>query len=105
MKQRRQAPAVFGSVSRRAYWIGNGVLTAALAALSWWAGFYHVVVPEEHADERVTSNDPISEVLYSELGTAVVLLVFQFLLANVLFWIGAWVRLKWRGRGEAWAES
>ncbi|MEM7626747.1 MAG: hypothetical protein AAF333_14230 [Planctomycetota bacterium] len=87
---------VFESVSRRIYWIGTGVLTLALIALSWWADLYNVKTPEEHADQRVTTGDPMTEILYSPVGNAVVLLVFQFLAANVLFWVGAWVAQRVR---------
>lgn len=88
---------VFESVSRRTYWIGTGVLTLGLATLSWWADLYNVMTPEEHADQRITTNDPMTEILYSPLGTAIVLLVFQFFAANILFWIGAWSAQRVRG--------
>ena len=87
---------VFESVTRRTYWIGTGVLTLVLAGLSWWGGLYITRTPEEHLDQRLTSNDPISQILYSPLGTVVVLLTFQFFAANLLFWLGAWVRLRLR---------
>lgn len=89
-------PRVFASVSRRTYWVGTGAITLGLAALSWWAGFYVVREAEENAAAQVTTGDPMTEILYSPLGTIVVLGVLQFLFANVLFWAGAWVALKLR---------
>lgn len=71
-------------------------ITLGLAAVSWWAGFYQVDTAPEVAAARVTTNDPLTEILYSPLGTIVVLGVLQFLLANVVFWAGAWIFLKAR---------
>ncbi|MEM1109768.1 MAG: hypothetical protein AAGH99_13870 [Planctomycetota bacterium] len=90
-------PRVFESVSRRAYWIGIGVIVAGLIPLCWWAGWYAVKQVEENAAAQVQTNDPLTEILYSPLGNVVVLLVFQFFVANILFWSAAWVRLRFRG--------
>ncbi|MEM6392835.1 MAG: hypothetical protein AAF797_08700 [Planctomycetota bacterium] len=87
----------FPDVSRRAYWIGTGILTAILAALSWLAGFYYTQLPETDADTRVSSGHAILELIYTPLGNATVLLVLQFLAANVLFFIGASIAEKLRG--------
>lgn len=88
-------PRVFEAVSRRGYWIGIGSIIAVLIAVSWWAGFYAVkVVTEENPDARVTTNDPLTEILYSPIGNAVVLLTLQFFAANIVFWAVAWVGLR-----------
>ncbi|MEM1213755.1 MAG: hypothetical protein AAGI68_15815 [Planctomycetota bacterium] len=87
----------FPGVSRRAYWIGTGVITAVLIALSLLAGFYYTELPEGDPDTRVSSGHPILELIYTPLGNATVLLVLQFLAANVLFFIGAWMLEKRRG--------
>ena len=73
-----------------------GTLTLALIVLSWWLGLYAVEAVEEQSQTRVSGGDPLGEFLYSPLGNAVVMLVMQFLLANVLLWLGVWVWLRVR---------
>ena len=95
-------PRLFDSVSRRTYWLGVGTLMLALIVVSWWLGLYTVDAVEEQTQTRVSGGDPLGEFLYSPLGNAVVMLVMQFLLANVLFWGGAWAtRPLWRGDRQA----
>ncbi|MEO0515463.1 MAG: hypothetical protein AAF086_09255 [Planctomycetota bacterium] len=87
-------PRVFEAVSRRGYWIGIGSIMAVLIAVSIWAGFYAVKVAEENMDARVSTGDPLTEILYSPIGNAVVLLVLQYAAANFFFWPAAWVGLR-----------
>lgn len=87
-------PRVFEAVSRRGYWIGIGSIMAGLIAVSWWAGFYTVKVAEENVQARVSTGDPLTEILYSPIGNAVVLLTLQYAAANFLFWPAAWVGLR-----------
>ncbi len=90
-------PRLFDSLSRRTYWLGVGTLMLALIVVSWWLGLYTVEAVEEQSQTRVSGGDPLGEFLYSPLGNAVVMLVMQFVLANVLFWGGAWAtRPLWR---------
>ncbi|MEM6553901.1 MAG: hypothetical protein AAF750_17430 [Planctomycetota bacterium] len=96
-RQTQRNLITFPAVSRRAYWIGTGILTAVLAVLSWLAGFYYAQLPETESDTRVSSGHALLELIYTPLGNATVLLVFQFLAANVLFFIGAWMLEKRRG--------
>ena len=83
------------SVSPPAAWLPWAGLSL-LIGLSWWAGLYAVETAAGDAEQRVTTSDPMSEILYSPLGNAVVLLVLQFTAANVLFWAGVWVGLRVR---------
>lgn len=87
-------PRVFESISRRAYWIAIGVIVAVMIPLTWWAGWYAVREPEENLAAQVTTNDPLTEILYSPIGNVVVLLVFQFFAANLLFWLAMWLWLR-----------
>ncbi len=87
-------PRVFEAVSRRGYWIGIGSIMAGLIGVSIWAGFYAVKVAEDNVDARVSTGDPLTEILYSPIGNAVVLLVLQYFAANLLFWPAAWVGLR-----------
>ncbi|MEM9420136.1 MAG: hypothetical protein AAGA25_13940 [Planctomycetota bacterium] len=87
-------PRVFESISRRGYWIAIGSIVAVLIPLTWWAGWYVVREPEENVAAQVTTNDPLTEILYSPIGNVVVMLVFQFFAANVLFWLAMWLWLK-----------
>ncbi|MEO1236080.1 MAG: hypothetical protein AAFX76_04760 [Planctomycetota bacterium] len=104
MLRQGASAGLFASVSRRAFWAGTGLITLVLVGVTAWMGGYVVKVPEENLDARVTTNDPMTEILYSPVGNAVVMLVLQFLGANVLFWVGVWVwgkfEDKFRGRGE-----
>ncbi len=81
---------LFGELSRRGYWIGIGVVTLGLIGLTWWMGGYAVRVAEEHAESRVTTGDPLTEILYSPIGNVVVMATLQFLAANVLLMLGLW---------------
>lgn len=90
----RRKQRVFDSVSRRAYWVGIGGVTFGLIVLSIFAGYYRVDIAEENMDTQMGGTDPMIAFLYSPLGNAVVLAVLQFLAANVLFWVGAWVWLR-----------
>lgn len=94
--QPQPRPRIFESVSRRAYWIGIGGLIIVLVGLSWWGGLYYTQVPEENIDARVRNNDPLTEILYSPIGNGLMLLVFQFFVANILFWAGVWLWLRIR---------
>ncbi|MEM9915811.1 MAG: hypothetical protein AAF911_12690 [Planctomycetota bacterium] len=87
-------PRVFEAVSRRGYWIGIGSIVLVLIGLSIWGGLYSVKVHEENLNAQVQTNDPLTEILYSPLGNAVVLLVLQYVLANLIFWPAAWVGLR-----------
>ncbi|MBB6428880.1 hypothetical protein [Algisphaera agarilytica] len=87
-------PRVFESVSRRTYWIAIGSIVAVMIPLTWWAGWYAVREPEENLAAQVTTNDPLTEILYSPIGNFVVLLVFQFFAANLLFWLAMWLWLR-----------
>jgi len=79
-------PSLFPPVRRQTYWIGIATLMAVFIGLSIWAGLYFTQRPEEHADQRIQSNDPLALFLYSPVGNAVVMLLGQYLLANVVFW-------------------
>lgn len=94
--------SVAESVTRRGYWIGVATLTLVQVGLAVWAGLYDVEPPAgDEGGPAVESSDPMLLLMYSPLGMAVVLGVLQFLAANVLFWLGAWVWLVWRrGRGS-----
>ena len=84
---------LFESVTRRGYWIGIGVLTAVLIGLSLWFDLYSEMAMGE-ADPgapAIRQDDPVLRMLYNPVGVAVVLLVIQFMVANVLFWAGVWV--------------
>lgn len=87
--------ATFEAVSRRTYWIGVGSITLALVVLSVWLGAYEVdpVEPSEPV-EGVSRPDPLSAFLFTPLGNAVVLLLLQFIAANLVFWTGV---ALWRG--------
>ena len=87
-------PGVFDSISRRTYWIANGLMVAVMIPLTWWAGWYAVRETEENAAAQITTGDPLTEILYSPLGNVVVLLVLQFLAANVLLWLAMWLWLR-----------
>jgi hypothetical protein len=91
---------VFEAVSRKQYWLGIGLLIAGLIVLSWWMGWYVVDDEGTVAEAQVHTNDPMMEILYSPLGNAVVLLVLQYAVANLLFWGGVWVWLRVRGGAD-----
>lgn len=98
MAQASSPPRVFEAVPRQAFWIGIATIMAGLIALSWWGGLYEVDTATSDAEARVTTNDPMTEILYSPLGNAVVLLVLQFIAANLLFWPGVWLWLRVAGQ-------
>ena len=104
-KQRASSPGLFGSVSRRTYWLWIGGLMLALIVLCAWAGLYYVQVPEEHADQRVRSNGPLSTILYSPVGNAVVMVALQYFAANLVFWSGLWIGAKVRRSGKALSDG
>lgn len=94
--------SVTESVTRRGYWLGVGGLMLILIVLAAWAGLYHVE-PQDGggAGPAVENVDPVMQMMYSPLGMGIVLLVLQFLAANVLFWLGVGgLRLLRRG-GDA----
>ncbi|MFA9477663.1 hypothetical protein ACERK3_05075 [Phycisphaerales bacterium AB-hyl4] len=89
------------SVSRRAYWIGVGTLMVLMIILSAWTGMYSFERQEGRDGPAIENVDPVLQMMYTPLGMAIVLLILQFLFANVLFWLGAWLwYLATRRSGE-----
>jgi hypothetical protein len=78
-------------------WVGG--IIVVLIAVSIGAGFYAVDTATSDPEAQVRTNDPMMEILYSPLGNAVVLLVLQFAVANVLLFSGIWVWLRVRRSG------
>lgn len=90
-------------LTRQQYWLSIAGIMLGLIVLCIALGYYRVDTPEENMATEMRSNDPMSVLLYSPLGNAVVLLLLQYLLANVLLWPTVWVIAKVRsaGRGRA----
>ncbi|MEX0653769.1 MAG: hypothetical protein WD534_10470 [Phycisphaeraceae bacterium] len=88
------------AVSRRVYWAGVAMITLVLVGLSIWGEMYDLAVEEGGGGGPAIENpDPVMRMMYTPIGVAVILLVLQFLAANVLFWVGAWGWWKLREAG------
>jgi hypothetical protein len=83
-------------LTRRGYWYCIGGIMLGLIILCIVLGYYSVNTPEENMATEVRNNDPLTVILYSPLGNATVLLVLQFLLANVLLWPTVWLINKFK---------
>lgn len=80
----------FGGLSRRGYAIAIGLLMLLLVAVTWALGGYRVSPPQPASGAAVTTDDPISQLLYSPLGSVIVAAVLQFLAANLLLMLITW---------------
>ena len=81
---------LFSPLTRRGYWVAVSLVTAVLIVLTWLMGGYAVRIADEHAESRVSSGDPLTEIMYSPVGNIVVAAVLQFLAANVLLALAMW---------------
>lgn len=90
---------LFEAVSRRTYWIAIAPLTLLMAGLTVLAGIYDFSQPEETIGPSVRNQSAIpTEILHSPIGQVILLGVFQFLAANLVFWGGLWLWRKITGR-------
>lgn len=105
-RPQHDTPSVFESVSRRTYWLWIAGLMVVLIVASIVGGFYNLEISELDVDPAggpatpgIEHRDPITAFLYSRVGLVVILAVFQFIAANLLFWPGAWLVQRFQRRG------